>query len=50
MATGAQESVEQKPPQKLQIYSASGTGVSSFWRGYSLSSYWAMLMDVHVKC
>ncbi|XP_021907622.1 LOW QUALITY PROTEIN: uncharacterized protein LOC110821949 [Carica papaya] len=50
MATGAQESVEQKPPQKLQIYSASGTGVSSFWRDKyerDAKKYWDIFYKRH---
>lgn len=35
MASNVEDNVEQqKPPQKLQIYSNSNSGVASFWRGF----------------
>lgn len=38
MASNVQHSVEQQSgTQKIQIYSTSNTGVSSFWRGFSFS-------------
>ena len=45
MASKSTESAEQQPTTKIQIYPTANSGISSFWKGFFQSTFFAISIN-----